>query len=41
MLGLALGWGPWLLIVGLALIEGVSDRMLSMALVAGTRDCSS
>ena len=34
MLGLALGWGPWLLIVGLALIEGVADRMLSMALVA-------
>ena len=34
MLGLALGWGPWLLIVGLALFEGVADRMLSMALVA-------
>ena len=34
MLGLALGWGPWLLIVGLALIEGIADRMLSMALVA-------
>jgi hypothetical protein len=35
MLGLALGWGPWLLVVGLALIEGVTDRMLSMALIAG------
>jgi hypothetical protein len=35
MLGLALGWAPWLLIVGLALIEGIADRMLSMALVAG------
>ena len=35
MLGLALGWGPWLLVAGLALIEGVTDRMLSMALVAG------
>jgi hypothetical protein len=35
MLGLALGWAPWLLIAGLALVEGVADRMLSMALVAG------
>jgi len=35
MLGLALGWGPWLLIPGLALIEGVTDRMFSMTLVAG------
>jgi hypothetical protein len=35
MLGLALGWGPWLLIAGLAQIEGVADRMFSMALVAG------
>ena len=35
MLGLALGWAPWLLIVGVALVEGVGDRMLSMALVAG------
>jgi hypothetical protein len=34
MLGLALGWVPWGLITGLALIEGVADRMLSMALVA-------
>lgn len=34
MLGLALGWGPWLLILTLALIEGIADRMLSMALVA-------
>ncbi len=34
MLGLVLGWGPWLLILGLALIEGITDRMLSMALVA-------
>ena len=34
MLGLVLGWGPWLLILGLALIEGIADRMLSMALVA-------
>ena len=33
-LGLALGWGPWLLIAGLAPIEGVADRMLSMSLVA-------
>jgi len=35
LLGLALGWAPWLLVVGLALIEGVVDRMFSMALVAG------
>jgi hypothetical protein len=35
MLGLALGWGPWLLLLVLALIEGIPDRMLSMALVAG------
>jgi hypothetical protein len=34
MLGLALGWGPWLVVAGLALIEGIADRMLSMALVA-------
>ena len=34
LLGIALGWGPWLLILGLALIEGIADRMLSMALVA-------
>jgi hypothetical protein len=35
LLGLALGWVPWLLVAGLALIEGVADRMFSMALVAG------
>jgi hypothetical protein len=35
MLGLALGWVPWLLVAGLAVIEGVAGRMLSMALVAG------
>ena len=35
MLGLALGWAPWLLVTALALIEGVGDRMLSMALIAG------
>jgi hypothetical protein len=35
MLGLVLGWGSWLLIAGLALIEGVGNRMLSMTLVAG------
>lgn len=35
MLGLALGWGPWLLMAGLALIEGVADRMFSMSVVAG------
>jgi hypothetical protein len=34
VLGLVLGWGLWLLIACLALIEGVADRMLSMALVA-------
>jgi hypothetical protein len=34
LFGIALGWGPWLLILGLALIEGIADRMLSMALVA-------
>jgi hypothetical protein len=34
MLGLVLGWGPWLLVLGLALIEGIAERMLSMALVA-------
>src|SRR6476619_4610996 len=34
LLGLALGWGPWLLVVGLALVEGVVDRMFSMSLVA-------
>ena len=35
MLGLALGWGPWLLVGGLALIEGVTARMFSLSLVAG------
>jgi len=35
LLGLALGWGPWLLVAGLAPIQGVADRMLSMVLVAG------
>jgi hypothetical protein len=35
LLGLALGWAPWLLVAGLALIEGVAGRMLSMALIAG------
>lgn len=35
MLGLALGWAPWLLVAALALIEGVAGQMFSMALVAG------
>jgi hypothetical protein len=35
MLGFWLGWAPWLLIAGLAVIEGVADRMLSMTLIAG------
>jgi uncharacterized membrane protein YfbV (UPF0208 family) len=35
LLGLALGWGPWLLVAGLALAEGVADRMFSISLVAG------
>lgn len=35
ILGLALGWGPWLVIAGLSQIEGAAIRLLSMALVAG------
>jgi hypothetical protein len=35
LLGLALGWGPWLLIASLALVEGITDRMFAMSLVAG------
>src|SRR5262245_61921191 len=35
LLGLALGWGLWLLIAALALMEGVTDRVFSMSLVAG------
>src|SRR5262245_1207531 len=35
LLGLALGWGLWFLIAALALMEGVTDRMFSMSLVAG------
>jgi len=34
LLGLALGWVPWLLILVLALIDGIANRMLSMSLVA-------
>src|SRR6187455_1041025 len=34
LLGVALGWGPWLLVAALALTGGVADRMLSMALIA-------
>src|SRR5215510_8593015 len=33
LLGLALGWGLWLLIVAVALMEGVTDRMFSRSLV--------
>jgi hypothetical protein len=35
LLGLALGWGLWLLIVTVALMEGVTDRLFSMSLVGG------
>jgi len=33
LLGLALGWGLWLLIVALTLIEGVTNEMFSMLVV--------
>ena len=33
LLGLVLGWGLWLLIVALALIEGVTDQVFSMSVV--------
>src|SRR5262249_36600535 len=32
-LGLALGWGLWLLVVALALMEGLTDRLFSMSLI--------
>jgi hypothetical protein len=32
LLGLALGWGLWLLFVALALVQGLEDRLFSMAL---------
>jgi hypothetical protein len=35
LLGLAIGWGLWLLIVVSALIEGVADRLFSMSVVGG------
>jgi hypothetical protein len=35
LLGLALGWGLWLIIVALSMIEGVADRMFSLSLVGG------
>jgi hypothetical protein len=34
-MGLALGWGVWLLIVVLAPMQGLTDRVFSMSLVAG------
>ncbi|HEY7819437.1 MAG TPA: hypothetical protein VIG29_14530, partial [Vicinamibacteria bacterium] len=34
LLGLALGWGLWLLIVALAPIQGLTDQVFSMSLVA-------
>ena len=41
LLGIALGWGGWLLMVGVALVEGVADRLFSMSVVGGTLDwCS-
>src|SRR5262245_1362093 len=33
LLGLALGWGVWLLVVALAAIEGLTNRLSSMALI--------
>jgi hypothetical protein len=33
--GLVLGWGLWLLMTGLALVEGVADRALSLTFVGG------
>src|SRR5262245_57029708 len=35
LLGLALGRGLWLVIATVALMEGATDRMFSMSLVAG------
>jgi hypothetical protein len=32
LLGLALGWGLWLLFVALALVQGLEDRLFSMSL---------
>jgi len=33
LLGVALGWGLWLLILAMALMEGLTDRMFSLSLV--------
>jgi hypothetical protein len=35
LLGVALGWGLWLLIVAMALMEGVAGRLFSMSVVGG------
>jgi hypothetical protein len=39
LLGLALGWGLWLLIVALALMEGVTNLVFSLSWSRRTRDC--
>ena len=35
LLGIAIGWGLWLLIFVVALLEGVGDRLFAMSLIAG------
>jgi hypothetical protein len=35
LLGVAIGWGLWLLIVAIALVEGVTDRLFSLSVVGG------
>ena len=39
LIGLMLGPALWLVIVALALMEGVEDRLFDLALVAGMRAC--
>src|SRR5262245_14558136 len=35
LLGIALGWGLWLLIAVVALVEGIADRLFAMSVVGG------
>ncbi|MCC3244079.1 hypothetical protein LG047_01880 [Methylocystis sp. WRRC1] len=34
-LGLALGWLPWLVMIALAMVEGVGDKLFSLSVIAG------
>jgi hypothetical protein len=39
LLGLALGWGLWLLFVALALVQGLEDRLFTMSLAGAHAGC--